>query len=522
MDTWTANERAGLGNTGGYVQKLISVPLDKGNPNAGTFDLFYFVPDFKNKTKKFPRRNLLFCLGGPGRVLKPHDQLWFRDLSLNGYNIVYFHLRGSGFSQLPASAEQDRYLRTKYAADDLEEIRKDYLVGDDGRLKQWDAVIGYSYGAVLAQQYAKQYPRAFQKLLLIGPISLDAFVDIEGAAAAAVYENYEKEVEKIRISVINKIYDLQIFKTELELDATKKNNIKNALFNSANGIFAKIDRSFGSEQSVINNYDVLSKKGKNGKSALEEEDLNYKPEFFQSLRDLHLYGRRTDNDGLVNQESKLGEIGEVIARALGALQPQAFIVKDVGIITNAPRSKRVFDVMGIYDGINKRFIKEWIINGRQDVAKCVKLSSGTAWNQIPDYDREVKRIAITQQAGEIPIKPWSPADYPHDKSTIILKGSADPVTAAGQAESYNKIGIVGSQSILVNFDGVGHEFILPGVKVDFEGIDEILHGRNADPLNCLVYAFVEHDFNTFKRIGQQIWKQLSGEESLPILTFKPG
>jgi pimeloyl-ACP methyl ester carboxylesterase len=189
MTSWNTEERAGLGNTAGYIQKLISAPLRKER-EEGNFDLYYFIPDFGNKTKEL-NKTLLFCSGGPGRVLKPHDHIWFKQLSLHGYKIVYFHLRGSGFSQLPESNSFDEYIRTEYAADDIEKIRED--VFKENIKKPWDAVIGYSYGAVLAQQYASQYSEAVDKLILIGPISLDKFVG--PADPTEVYDEYAREVK---------------------------------------------------------------------------------------------------------------------------------------------------------------------------------------------------------------------------------------------------------------------------------------------------------------------------------------
>ena len=257
MTTWNTDERAGLGNTAGYIQKLISAPLTRKNPQAGEFDLYYFMPDFANNPTAFEKldKTLLFCLGGPGRVLKPHDNIWFRELSLYGYKIVYFHLRGSGFSQFPGSDDKDEYIITDYAADDIEKIRED--VFENNPEKPWDAVIGYSYGAVLAQQYTKKYPAAVNKLVLIGPISLDKF---KPETAEQAYDEYEREVKEIRVSIINKIYDLEIFSKELKISDKNKGDIKKKLFDDPEGIFDKIEKNFGSEQTVIDNYDILSRK----------------------------------------------------------------------------------------------------------------------------------------------------------------------------------------------------------------------------------------------------------------------
>src|SRR5262245_38994036 len=91
---WGSADRAGLEESGEYIQRLISVPFDPDNKAKGNFDLYYFVPTTIPERKKLPDKTLLFCAGGPGRTLKPQDSLWFSALSNLGYNIVFFHLRG--------------------------------------------------------------------------------------------------------------------------------------------------------------------------------------------------------------------------------------------------------------------------------------------------------------------------------------------------------------------------------------------------------------------------------------------
>jgi hypothetical protein len=217
----------------------------------------------------------------------------------------------------------------------------------------------------------------------------------------------------------------------------------------------------------------------------------------------------------VNQGIKLTEIGEVIARELGIIQSGNLEChpQDVNIMTNSPRSRRVFEVMGVYDGLNRRFIKEWISNGRKDVPKCLKLAAGNAWaNEYPGEKVEILEAPK--------IEPWSPAEHPHKKSTLVLKGAADTVTAAGQAESYLKTDLIGSQSLLLTFGGVGHEFILPGVNVQSEDIHPELRWGNADTLTCLIYAFVEYEFDKFKSVAKPIWQELKAEE-MEVETAKP-
>src|SRR2546422_9457600 len=99
---WHPNERTGLKSSG----KLISVPLNPERPREGSFDLYYFV--MKPDDGKLGEKTVLFCSGGPGELVQPDDANTFvQFLKSNGYNIVYFHLRGSGFSQIPQSIKYD-------------------------------------------------------------------------------------------------------------------------------------------------------------------------------------------------------------------------------------------------------------------------------------------------------------------------------------------------------------------------------------------------------------------------------
>jgi pimeloyl-ACP methyl ester carboxylesterase len=521
MSAWNTEERAGLGNTAGYIQKLISVPLDKDNREEGNFDLYYFMPDFPSAQKKKPqeKKTLLFCSGGPGRVIKPHDALWFRDLSVNGDDIVFFHLRGSGFSQLPESNRNDKYIRTKYALHDIDAIRMD--VFPNAPNKKWDAVVGYSYGAVLAQQYASKYRDSLEKLILIGPISLENFKT--AASYRKAYNDYAAAALKVRSSVVDKIYELAAFE---EITNQQKTTIKEKLFgldsenaDSANfeelGIIRSIERSFGTEENVIENYEFFK-----NNSILKNNNLDFELRFFEALRELQLYGWRADNDGAVNQEEKLTEIGKILARALindltmalrGDQKPKAAIPR-----TNAPRSRRVFEVMGIYDGTNKRFMREWRAGQTAtNFTEAISKASGTAVAALSEDIHIAKKIGIEKE--EIRgIKPWSPEDHKHNIPTLILAGSADPVTAGDQAKSFLGKYRVGKESILLEFEGVGHEFMIPAVNINSLAVSPELRGINADTLNCLVDAFVNKPFKVFHEAAKTIADRLSTEEQLRV------
>src|SRR4030095_7491454 len=150
------------------VEKLISTTLDPHKSLDPKFGLYYFV---RMPAYGPAQKNILFCAGGPGQIVSgPLSGYTFADfLTENGYNVIYFHQRGAGFSQIPASNRYDQYLKTSYVIEDIEAIRQDFL-GKDGK---WDAIIGWSYGTIVAQQYAHSHPAEVDKVILIGPQSRD-------------------------------------------------------------------------------------------------------------------------------------------------------------------------------------------------------------------------------------------------------------------------------------------------------------------------------------------------------------
>ena len=130
---WEANERSALRPAPDekIIENLLRVPLNPHDPKDGYFDLYYFVQPPKGGPA---RKTVLFCAGGPGEIIRgPSPNETFAGfLSANEYNVVFFHLRGSGFSQIPPSNRFDRFLRTSYAVKDIEAIRRAFL-GKDGK-----------------------------------------------------------------------------------------------------------------------------------------------------------------------------------------------------------------------------------------------------------------------------------------------------------------------------------------------------------------------------------------------------
>jgi len=80
-------------------------------------------------------------------------------------NIYYMYVRGTGPSVVGNDKDNDKLLRAKYVADDIEALRRKEL-GE----KSWDAIYAHSWGTIVAQLYAKNYGKV-AKLILSGSVS---------------------------------------------------------------------------------------------------------------------------------------------------------------------------------------------------------------------------------------------------------------------------------------------------------------------------------------------------------------
>lgn len=92
--------------------------------------------------------------GGPGNS-HLYFTPWFDELSKN-YKVIYFDAFGRGKSSRAMNKEEYSFQRD---VDDLEGLRK--ALG----FEKW-SVFGHSYGGMVAQAYAIQYPNSVEKLIL--------------------------------------------------------------------------------------------------------------------------------------------------------------------------------------------------------------------------------------------------------------------------------------------------------------------------------------------------------------------
>ena len=439
------------------AQRVISVPLDPYNPLAGRFDLNYFIRHQKGDR---PKKTVLYIAGGPGEFVEVSqgNLTPASFVTLNEYNQIYFHLRGAGRSQINPSNQYDKYVRTTYAVHDIEEIRQDLIRQDlmrpDGK---WDAIIAWSYGTVLAQQYTSLHQSHVDKLILISPLS--------NHNLAASGEKRRTEARQIWRRTLENIYDAKQYpklvsrndprvKEFFDLEPRDKLKILDTVFGSTDaygtytpGVIENVESAFGSLQFVMDNYDYLAKLGE-----LKRYDLDrYRCSFFYSLHSLRLLGWIGDN--LDNQTDAAKNIRDAI---LGN-RTSASANDCVG---NRPFSQRAFYSIGYRDGTNSRFVREYLANGRKEARDALRKSAGEA-HEKRGVNEYVEKLGIDD---DDEVEPWDPADYKHSRPTLILKGNADPIVVGDQAEHFLTDALLGPR-ILISFEGVGHELNLPNIKL---------------------------------------------------------
>lgn len=137
--------------------KTISMPLNHQDVEVGRFIFHYFLHE--NMDPTLP--TLLYIDGGPGGIISPARNPTMA-FSKSGFNVVYFHIRGAGCSQLPYERSFDKYINIQNTLEDIEALRREL------QLNQWDIVVGESFGAWLATKYSSGYPGSMKKILIDG------------------------------------------------------------------------------------------------------------------------------------------------------------------------------------------------------------------------------------------------------------------------------------------------------------------------------------------------------------------
>lgn len=478
---WLPDERSGLGKmnpddfarfggitpTRNIFERTLERPIIRNDPSTKYFDLYYFVRMPPTKATK----TVLFIPGGPGQFNPgPISFPTLSDFLINnGYNVLLYHPRGAGFSQVPPSNKHDRFLKTSYVLDDIEAIRQDFL-GTNGK---WDAIIGYSFGTNVAQQYAGTFKNNLERLILIGVQSRHGFENLP-----VPFEQTVSEIRDINRYTLERIYQ----RTEFAylMPQQKSDIIDKALgTNTAKGVFQKAEDKFGSLGYVISAYCEL-KAG----NELARYNLEYSRQFFRALRGLRDVGWFPTIPRQVDFGKDIGD---------GILGTTSSVTDCDPDVTGS--SDRVLNVVSIYDGVNMRFLKKWLENGKTNMRDAIRASGGEAHYQR-GINKYINKIGISNSET---IQNLDPARYKHDKLTLILKGGADTVPAGGAAEHIFLNALAGSRTV-IEYPGVGHFYITPALP---SGFQSTLPGNPtacapsstiSRPIrDCLIYSFLAMD-----------------------------
>lgn len=135
--------------------KYVETAIAANKPEK--FKLFYF--SINKIDKQLP--TFLYIDGGPGQASGAGPNT-LRFTNLKNFNVVYFHPRGVGCSQLPADNQWDVTISTPTNSHDIEIVKQD--IG----ISQWNIIFGVSYGTVSGLNYAELYPASVNKLVLEG------------------------------------------------------------------------------------------------------------------------------------------------------------------------------------------------------------------------------------------------------------------------------------------------------------------------------------------------------------------
>jgi pimeloyl-ACP methyl ester carboxylesterase len=413
--------------------------------------LYYFVKDLTYDKYEKPenKRTILFIAGGPGQMILPDTENF---VDMYGYRVVYFHVRGSGFSQIPEDPENDEFLTTSYIVKDIEKIRED--LGID----EWKAVIGHSYGAVVAHEYARNHGNHVEKVVLSAPI-------VPASLSRADTKKEKKPTTEIpegkTFETLTRIYSRKNFgflDNPSIVRFVGDRDVRKYLVDRVKDTVKKVEDKQWSLTAVTNNYQDL-------KSFLTygESDLDYGAAFFGAVR-------------------RLGHVGWLAVDVPYARPLRTPKVDDTQVQCGLVIAKAIFlkEFSFNLESILEGTLKGKLGDGEELLARASSLKTDRCYYAISYNDGlygrfrggNIKSISATDPS--IPAsafeqkskegEPWNKKGWKHGTTTLILKGSADPVTEEGEAEYYFHDALTGER-VLIEFLGVGHSMALPDVRV---------------------------------------------------------
>jgi hypothetical protein len=263
------------------------------------------------------------------------------------------------------------------------------------------------------------------------------------------FDHYVNAVQQMRHEVLEKIVAANDeFKEKLTEDEV--GDIKGQLDQT----YDEIESTFGNEKFIADHYESLKDLQEWRDSRLARRRLER--DFFVMLRNLRDFGwNPIDIRGVRSRQLQTFKVIAVslkpaLKAKLGDIEPsESFPYEpDYG-------AYRTLYAVRINDGLDRKYLKEYVAGGKQNVREALNRSPGTA-----GVNQYYGKVGVFNHIQEI----WDPADHKHEVDTLILKGSADPVSADGQAERLFSEGLEGNKT-LIEFGGVGHGFDFPFISI---------------------------------------------------------
>jgi hypothetical protein len=481
------------------------------------FNLHYFYAR-QSETRS---RNIyvLYIPGGPGEVVDRGERHPLEFIQLGDVRIVYFDIRGTGYSLIPISNAYDQFLRARYVRDDIEELRRKIFnecspeeapseTNCERKHRPWDVIYAHSWGTVVAQMYAQKYKHNVQKLILSAPISR-VNIDRGAARRAMIVKNLISVFRSHKVGECPwppvPAGELFYNSTFCFLKDTDIDFMERKLKSRLDGI----EREYGSTTFVNSHYEEVIKDKE------FRENYPYPEAFYDALQLLEEYGagekegfrfetqvRDAKIDAalfiayflmLRNVPSPVDSNGKKAFFTCRATSELLSLIDNITVQSsfcvrlntwwarlgfNAPNdnSRRANAVYGIYDGVERSIHRLLEDRGQidgsgcfsasvlQDIARDKILTDKKAVQQV------VNKIGVPGMFGEDKICRWDPGKHPQMVDTLIVTGKADPTTAGGQAKDFYDHGLTEQKRAMIELPGVGHS-MAPQVKV--EGDNEI-------------------------------------------------
>ena len=153
---------------------------------------------------------------------------------------------------------------------------------------KWAAVVGDSYGTVLAQQYAHRYPNSLKKLILAGPTSRH---QVQSASDRSAKKLILDQIRKKNQDSLQKIYSAEDFRDFFAAlsDDSAVNSLTDTVIKEFDRVYSQVEENFGSLTLFIDSYEETKRSPITSRSVYKDL-LDYPLSFFIEMRKIRMHG----------------------------------------------------------------------------------------------------------------------------------------------------------------------------------------------------------------------------------------